>query len=295
MDKGNIMIEQLVGQYTRERIGGGHITEATARNIHYQLGLMARHVGPTAPEVTTTQLRMWVTSNDSTDGAVKPRTVALRVTRAKHFFEWCVEIGVIDKNPARALHAPKIRATEPRFFEHDEVRRLCAVVDSARDLAMILLMVQMGLRRIEIHRALVSDVSFDKGRMAVRGKGYRAEVSRYVPIPREAATALEAWLSSKPQSPHLFCTRSGAPLDVGYISRQCSALMRKAGIKASSGDGKSAHALRHTFAQSLVDDGVPLRVVQAAMGHQSVTTTEAYARRQVDVLAEALEGRTYVA
>lgn len=286
-------ISEYVTMYVNERQGLGHICDTTAAGALAVLGQMARNLPERPEEVTVGHLRTWLVSTDR-DTPVAQRTVALRTVRARHFFEWLVDMEVLAQSPARKLEAPKVRSGEPRFFEVDEVRRLCEVARTPRDLAMVLVMVQMGLRRVEVHRALVSDLRLDDATMGLRGKGYRGEVSRRVPIPAEAHGALSAWMRFRPRvGDVLFCTNKGTPLQLTWISRKCSDMMREAGIKQRSGDGKSAHALRHTFAQHLVDGDVPLRVVQQALGHASVTTTEQYARRTVEVLAEALEGRSY--
>lgn len=287
-------VTEWVDAYVSERRGLGHITAATAEGARAVLMQMARHLPADAKDVTVVHLRRWLVSNDRDGGPVAPRTVALRTTRARHFFAWLEEMGGVDKSPARMLEAPRIPKGEPRFLEHDEVSRLAKVAQTPRDLAMVLVMVQMGLRRIEVHRALVSDLH--DGRLAVRGKGGDGAVTRWVPVPSEAQRALDAWMQFRPdKSDVLFPTSSGRPLDVGFISRKVSEMMREANVKTRPGDGRSAHALRHTMAQHLVDDGVPLRIVQKILGHSSVTTTEMYARREVQVLAEVLEGRNYCA
>jgi integrase/recombinase XerC len=289
-----LTISDHITQYVHERHSLGHVTADTAEGIRQVLGHMARHVPEDPTQVTVTHLRAWLVRNERGTGRVAPRTVALRTVRARHFFAWLEECQIIDRSPARSLDAPKVPKGQPRFLERDEVLDVTSVAHTPRDLAMVVLMVQMGLRRIEIHRARIDDVGDD--RLAVRGKGGDGEVTRWVPIPTEAREALNAWLRFRPQHTELlFCTSTGKPLALNWISRKVSEMMREAGVKDRPGDGRSAHALRHSTAQHLVDDGVPLRVVQAVLGHASVTTTEQYVRRDVEVLASVLEGRSYVA
>lgn len=286
-------LHDWVEAYVSERRGLGHITASTAQGARNVLTQMARMLPDNPKDVTVVHLRRWLVHNDRDGGPVSPRTVALRTTRARHFFAWLEEMDVIERSPARMLEAPRVPKGEPRFLEHGEVTALARVARTPRDLAMVLLMVQMGLRRVEIHRALVTDVQ--SGRLAVRGKGGDGAVTRWVPIPSEAQKALDQWMQFRPKGTDvLFATTTGKPLALGWISRKVSDMMREAGVKTRSGDGRSAHALRHTMAQHLVDDGTPLRIVQKILGHSSVTTTEMYARREVQVLADVLEGRNYM-
>lgn len=288
-------LDELVDVYVNERQGLGFITAATATDRRRQLRLMLKGIPTTDPnEVTPLMLRAWLAT--STSGQpLAPRSIALRAVVARHFFAWCANNDHIDKSPARTLEAPRIRPSEPRSFDTKEVRRLTAVIDKPRDLAIVLLMVQCGLRRCEIRALDVDDLDMQTASLGVKGKGYRGEISRYIPIPAEAAVALHAWLAVRPSADALFPTRHSDRISLSLISRTVSDLMRECGIKKASFDGRSGHALRHTFAQSLVDRDVPIRVVMTAMGHQNQATSERYANRKMTVLADALEGRKYVA
>lgn len=69
--------------------------------------------------------------------------------------------------------------------------------------------------------------------------------------------------------------------------------MRDSGVKEYNGDGRSAHALRHTCAQDLVDGGADIRVVQRVLRHSSIRNTELYVRGEVKGLRPVMEGRRY--
>ncbi len=51
----------------------------------------------------------------------------------------------------------------------------------------------------------------------------------------------------------------------------------------------SPHTLRHTLAMQLLQAGVDLIVIQAWLGHASVTTTHAYVEADVEMKRRALE------
>lgn len=289
-----MVLNDLVDAYLRERQGLGHITKDTAAGRRIQLNLMVNALPTANPnEVSVQMLREWCMTS-SEGGPLKPSSVALRTTIAKHFFQWCADNDHVVKSPGRTLEAPKVKHGEPRFLETAEIRRLCAVITSPRDLAMVLLMAQAGCRRVEVHRALVSDLDMHSARIGLRGKGFGGEVSRTIPLPAELAEVLHVWLARKPESTYLFCTRQSDQISLSLISRIVTGYMRDAGVKKRSGDNRSTHSLRHTFAQQLADGDVNPRIIQAALGHNSITTTEKYIRRRVDVMAEALEGRRYL-
>jgi integrase/recombinase XerC len=70
-----------------------------------------------------------------------------------------------------------------------------------------------------------------------------------------------------------------------------AALCRKAGLSPAAGGlgrGISIHSLRHTFATRLYHKTGDLYLVQRALGHRHITTTEIYARVSDEVLRQAI-------
>ena len=108
---------------------------------------------------------------------------------------------------------------------------------------------------------------------------------------------LVAYLTVSPafQGPLFRSFVSGQRLSIRAIGDQISDAMYRAGIKKGPNDGKSLHALRHSFAQHLIDNGTNVRDVQAGMGHEEQRTTEIYLRRKkaAEELRDVLEGRRY--
>ena len=69
--------------------------------------------------------------------------------------------------------------------------------------------------------------------------------------------------------------------------------MDDAGLKTGPRDGVSGHALRHTFATTMLRNGANIRVVQEAVGHSKITTTAVYLRADNDEIRAAMTGVTY--
>ena len=106
------------------------------------------------------------------------------------------------------------------------------------------------------------------------GKGDRA---RTVALDPEAFALLERWIDKRAarglngRQP-LFCTLDGGPLKTAYVRTLLPRLARRAGIEKRV----HAHGLRHSFAAGLAQEGVPMNVIQAALGHSSLATTSRY-------------------
>lgn len=280
----------LAEEYVAEKVALGIFTGRSPRTVRSNLAGFAAHVGDIPlTDITRAHVAGWIGT-----GAPTPNTVRSRLSAVRGFLGWCVENEYLPRNPAAGVRGPRPEALKPRFLEAVEVTALLEHVHSLRDRLIVLLMVQMGLRRVEVWRANIEDIDARARTIAVRGKGHRGDVSRWSYIPDEAWGVLVAYLGEvgTVAGPLIRSRTSDGRLGLDVISSIVSEAMLAAGVKLRAGDGRSAHALRHTLAQHLIDAGTDIRKVQAQLGHASVTTTELYTRRQVD-LAGILEGRRY--
>lgn len=217
----------------------------------------------------------------STSGKAK-RTIARRASSLRRYFHWLRRTGVIEADPSVGLSAPKGDARLPRVLRDEEVGTLlddppAAVDDDAehlrlRDDAVLELLYGSGLRVSELCSLTPSDVDLARHRITVWGKGAK---QRVVPLSPPAAEALEAWSakgrdllrSAETPADALFLNRRGrrlGPRDVRRI------LDRRAAAPTHP------HALRHTFATHLLDNGADLRSVQELLGHTDLATTQLY-------------------
>jgi integrase/recombinase XerC len=153
---------------------------------------------------------------------------------------------------------------------------------------MVELFYSSGLRLAELHRLNCSDVDLDAGLVRVTGKGSK---QRIVPIGSEAARAISDYFdisapgldttdTSEPppaipaaaDEVPLFRTTTGRRLSRRQIQRIVGRLLDA----VSGAEGLSAHALRHSFATHLLDEGADLIVVRELLGHASLSTTRVY-------------------
>jgi site-specific recombinase XerD len=184
----------------------------------------------------------------------------------------------------------------PRALQLDHATRVVAASKDSRTRLIVSLMLQEGLRRVEVSRALHHDIDFRKQTISIRGKGGHGDITRVVPITDETFRCLARYMEEHAISGgHLIRSHRGkhqgiAPATVSDLVLQA---LRDSGVKIYNGDGCSPHALRHTAAQDVLDNGGDLRQVQALLGHATIKTTEVYLRGDVHGLREAMEGRTY--
>lgn len=281
-----------IGRYLIEKQAMADFTATTARTHGGQLRRFAAQVQRPPDEIDRNDITEYLTALGG-----KPSTQAYRLVVIKGFFGWCVDTGLLAKSPAAGIKSPRLPESPPRFLESAEVGGLLLLgALTTRDKLIVELAVQVGLRRREVWALDVGDINRADRVIAVKGKGHRGEVDRYVPLTESTHGALRAYLTEWPTfEGALIRNYKGGRLSRTNISTVVSEAMMRAGVKQAAGDGKSMHALRHTCFQHLIDNGAEIRQVQALAGHASVTTTENYLRRQIatDVLRTLTEGRSY--
>lgn len=281
---------ELIDKYIDERSARGELNGRSPSVIRCVLGGFALHVAALTPnEITEADVDSWIA-----DPTLRPATRHSMVTKLRPFVRWLAARGHIERDFTALVRAPKVPKGMARFLEAEQVVALVRATTNTRDRLIVLLMVHLGLRRIEVTRIDIEDIDMRDWLLAVRGKNHQGQQSRSLPITTEVRLAILAYLGELPTyAGPLIRTQRGTRLGELAVSNMITDLMRSVGIKSLPWDGYSGHALRHTCAQELIDAGVDIRLVQTALGHESVVTTEGYLRRKPKGLRDALEGRTY--
>ena len=168
-------------------------------------------------------------------------------------------------------------AKAPRAISEEQQRRLLRMAEraSARDRAIVVMLLYTGLRLAELVALDVDDVrvSARKGVVIVRsGKG---DAYREVPLNALVRQVLEEWLAErKPKAGDgeraLFVGRGGRRLSKRSVDDVVRGLGEDAGVKLS------AHVLRHTFLTRMVRKGSDLVLVAELAGHRRLETTRRY-------------------
>lgn len=169
----------------------------------------------------------------------------------------------------------------PRHLQPDEllalethVQRLRANADAkARlDIALYYVLAHAGVRISEALDLLVHDLDLAAQRIYIRdGKGHR---DRVVFLTDTATAALRAYLATVPHAPEdLLFSFHQRPLSYQVALKRIRRLGAAAGVQ-----GVSPVRLRHTYATTLLNNGLTLNALRRLMGHQDLTTTLIYAR-----------------
>jgi len=159
----------------------------------------------------------------------------------------------------------------PRPVQESELRAFFEVIQDPRDLAIFTLMLRCGLRIGEVAHLQLADLFLEEEfpRLLVQGKGSR---QRAVYLSPQAVRNLQAYLALRPT----------VDCEFVFLSYQLRGLsthaihMRLLHYRTQAGLHLTAHRLRHSFANDLLNADVPVTSIQKLLGHRWIETTQTY-------------------
>ena len=274
---------------------------ATIAAYRRDLALVARVAGELAPGIVCRAVTAGLLDQVFSAGAVTesergPRSAASlhRMKAAvRAFFAWAAEAGVVDDNPARSIRMHRLPRKLPVFLTTAEKKRLLKELkgrtdfSALRDRAMIEVLLGTGIRLGELAALDMDDIDLDAKHLRVRAKGNVPQVKF---IKTDLRTLLRRYLAERrrhgrPEMEALFLSNRDGRLCQRQIANRLAHWLRKAGIEKEL----TPHGLRHTFATHLYGATNDLLVVQRALGHRDVSTTQIYTHLVDGQLEEALE------
>lgn len=229
---------------------------------------------------------------------LKQRTISLKLTSIRRFYQSAVDREFIARNPAVDIKADKDREAreEIKHLSAGQAELLFRAIPeeglrSMRDRMMLVMMTIEGLRRVEIRRMNLQDLigleDPEKCKVLVRGKGKNAFIyprEDTIEMLKEYLAALGSVAPDKHGEPVFTSIDKGNTprrrLSRGGINKIVDRHLEAAGVKPA---GKSCHALRHTCGYLIYKETKDLRVVQEVLRHSDLEMAAKYA----DVDAQA--------
>jgi integrase/recombinase XerC len=220
-------------------------------------------------------------------------TVARKLSSLRAFVRFLRREGLLEADPLAMAVAPKREQKVPAHLSIDEMSHLLDTPDVStplgrRDRAMLELFYASGLRLSELVGLNLEDVNLSSRMVRVMGKGAK---ERLVPFNSATDAAVRKWLvdraalarppqtrTPQPRSPRrgnddpLFLNFRGGRLTGRSVQR----LVARYVSACSTRFGISPHALRHSFATHLLQNGADLRAIQELLGHVELSTTQRY-------------------
>jgi site-specific recombinase XerD len=292
-----------------ERLRVRLLSENTATAYAYDLVFLLRWLAESRQSVFTfTRQDLFDYVKMQTERGAKPRSINRRLVVCDLFLRFLEErslcthpshsqgrLGAGASSPSKGLWPQKRGTTRLRVkvpfeivepLQAEEVNDLLKGVRYYRDLAVILLMTLVGLRRHEILAVQVCDVDFVSKIIRIKGKGKK---ERVMPLPAMVTSTLRKYIEyERPPaaaSATLFLVlqnpRRGEPMTAAGLRSFFRKRRRTSRVLKAH-----PHRLRHTFAYSMVKAGVSIAVLQKMMGHARYTTTLQYVALRAEDVAE---------
>jgi integrase/recombinase XerD len=290
------------------------LSPTTLCSYHDHLKLWLKYIGDVAVECITSAdlcaFLVWlrqeyqpqrITGNTAPLAA---KTVRNYWVSLSAFFTWAAdEFGI--PNPMKAVPAPKFVDALVQPFTREEIEKLVKAAEfcneanttrrrrfvmrrptARRDRALILVLLDTGLRASEVCALDVGDVDLKSGQVRVKHGdpgGAKGGKGRVVYLGKAARRALWRYLSSRADG-----ADADAPLFVGKLHRRMDkGLLRQLIVRLGEKAGVAhahPHRFRHTFALTYLRSGGDVFTLQALLGHRTLEMVQHYARlAQVDI------------
>jgi integrase len=180
-------------------------------------------------------------------------------------------------------------------LQPEQVARFWRSFRTARDLAIVALMLLNGLRSREVLALQLEDLLFSEAQVRVRGKGSRI---RMLPLPPETIRILQCYLKTErplTNTPQVFVSLKGRARGGPLKPAGLRSLFRH--HRAISGvPPANPHRFRHTFGSDMIRAGVSLPALMRLMGHAHIHTTLLYIQlTPQDVFAEYIRAVEQIA
>lgn len=208
------------------------------------------------------------------------RTINTRLRTAKIFGNYCVRKGYIDINVAAGVDVLKVRHEVGATFTKSQLKRLLDVpnistFEGLRDLAVMIMLADTGVRISELAAIKVGDVVFSERSVNIQRTKNR--YARRIPLTKRLQAVLKAYVTTRginDDTDVLFITAMDAPLNTRSIQYQIHKHGKDAGLLAEV--QCSPHVFRRTFAKNKIRAGVDVFTLQAYMGHSDINELRKY-------------------
>ena len=220
-------------------------------------------------DVNVFDIRVWLAMKQNEIAMITCETYRSYLSA---FFQWLAGEEFIPKNPMAKIKPFKYTDTVKHAFTDVEIDKLRSGCETAKERALIEVLLSSGVRVSELSDMKISDIDMDAKRVTVRsGKGGK---QRYTYINEVAKSHLIEYLSTRSDdSDILFMSRLNNPMSTGTIRNLLYKISARVGMKPGEAH---PHRFRRTFASKRAKDGMSLVIIQSLMGHANLDVTKRY-------------------
>lgn len=173
-----------------------------------------------------------------------------------------------------AIPNPRIAKYHTEVLSAQEVKQLFAACRDVRQLLIVQLLFDTGIRSSELIRMQLKD--FDKKNRTIILRKTKGQLLRVVPYGQHVRIVLKDYIKMLGYFPKEALVESykekGKPLSMRGLQHIVRQVAKRSGIKKRI----SCHTLRHTYAVHFLNNGGHLPQLQRLLGHKNITTTLHY-------------------
>jgi integrase/recombinase XerC len=237
-------------------------------------------------------LRSWMVSLIS-EGR-KPKTIHRKLSTLKSYYRFMISRGWLTHNPTEHVVAPKTASRLPAQFQKETLHRLFDLIPfeddfpGVRNRLLLELLYATGMRRSELINLKTEDVNTSLQQIQIKGKGGK---TRLVPVSRELLKKIEHYLKIREENfpqltiKNIFVTDKGKVLYPKFVYRVANKYLSL----VSDNEYKGPHALRHSFATHLSENGADLNAIKELLGHSSLASTQVYMHNSIERLKKVYQ------
>ncbi len=223
-------------------------------------------------------------------GNYTTKSINRKLSTLKSFYKFCMKLSLISNNPATKVSGPKMSKRLPQVIKTRDMEQLINLIEeegsfeALRDLMMINLLYQTGIRRDELINLKKEDINLSRSTIKVLGKGNK---ERLIPISPKLSRLILKYANEKKsrfdeENDFFLVSNKGSKMYPKFVyNTVCSWIG-----KVSTVTKRSPHVLRHSFATHLADNGAELNAIKELLGHASLAATEIYMHNTIERLKD---------
>lgn len=284
-------LQSFYDYLTYEKHYSSHTVDAYRRDLRSYQQFLVTHCGlNNLIEAQHIHIRSWIVQlmNDQ----YTPKSINRKLSAVKSCYKYLKKQGQISANPAGKVSGPKISKRLPQVIRKEEFKvgleeQEHMSFSDVRDLLIVEMLYQTGMRRSELIGLSLSDIDTRRRELKVLGKGNK---ERVIPISGQLQKRIDNYLVERnklfgKEVKSFFVTDKGKKLYPKFVY-----LVAKRWIsRHSTVEKRSPHIFRHSFATHLADNGAELNAIKDLLGHANLSATQIYTHNSISRLKEVYE------
>ena len=220
---------------------------------------------------------------------IEKSSLSRELSSIKNFYKWLSRENIVKNSAISVISSPRKPKIIPKALDVDdsfdvitEAKNMAINAwQGLRDRAILTLLYGCGLRISEALSLNIGDINEKSETLRIKGKGNKERIVPLLPI---IWKNIDLYLQKCPYKlsvgEPLFLGARGERITARVVQRQVKKLRLYLGLP----DTFTPHALRHSFATQLLEQGTDLRSLQELLGHSSLMTTQRYTEVKIETL-----------